>query len=178
MAIGCCILLFFAGLIQSLNLPNLTVGFIMGIWVINTTVSRRGLLETLTRVDMVIKPFFYFFIGTLIGGYGGGIFFHWPPLLPLILMVLVVRAMGRTLGYAVSQYVWNIPATWHETLELSARPLGSLSVAVAIQAFYMLPLTHNTLIAGLLATVFVSQLLLFPPVGNLTRPNLAPSQKD
>ncbi|MBT4140635.1 MAG: hypothetical protein HOE48_22175 [Candidatus Latescibacteria bacterium] len=163
MATTCCILIFFAGLGQTLALPVLSVGFISGAWLINTTVAKRALLEALSRVDSVVTPLFYLFVGTLIGGYGGGVFALWPPLLPLVAMILIVRTMGRTLGYSVSQYFWRVPEKWRDTLELSARPLGPLSVALAVQALFLLDLDHNTLIAGLITSTILSQITLFPP---------------
>jgi hypothetical protein len=178
MSIAFCILIFFAGLGLTLHLPTLCIGFVAGAWLINTTVAKRGLLEALARVDGVLVPLFYLFVGTLVGGYGGGLFFEWPPLLPLIAIILIVRGMSRTLGYSVSQYIWRVPETWRDTLELSARPLGSISVAFAVQAFLLLELSHNTLIAGLLGSVIVSQVALFPPQTQVDRSPLTALQKD
>jgi Kef-type K+ transport system membrane component KefB len=178
MAIACCILIFFAGLGNNWKLPALSIGFIAGVWLINTTVAKRSLLEALARVDSGLIPLFYLFVGTLIGGYGGDTFFKWPPLLPLIAMILIVRSMGRTLGYSVSQYLWHVPETWRDTLELSARPLGTLSVAIAVQALFLLELSHNTLIAGLLGAVVISQITLFPPHKQPTKNAVATLQKD
>jgi hypothetical protein len=177
MPIAFCILIFFAGFGHSLGLPPLAIGFIGGVWVINTTVSRRGLLEALAGVDGTMTPLFYGFLGTLIGGFEGGSFFHWSPMVPLIIMIVVVRSMGRTLGFSVSQHLWRVPDTWLATLELSARPLGRLSVAFAVQAFFLLDLAHNTLITGLLGAVVVSQVSLFPPQPQATRAVLT-AQKD
>lgn len=178
MAIACCILIFFTGLGQNWNLPALSIGFIAGAWLINTTVAKRSLLEALSRVDSGLTPLFYLFVGTLISGYGGEAFFKWQPLLPLIAMILIVRAMGRTLGYSVSQYLWRVPETWRDTLELSARPLGTLSVAFAVQALLLLELNHNTLITGLLGAVIMSQITLFPPHQQPIKNTVATLQKD
>ena len=160
------------------KLPALSIGFIAGAWLINTTVAKRSLLEALSRVDSGLTPLFFLFVGTLIGGYGGEDFFKWQPLLPLIAMILVVRAIGRTLGYSVSQYLWRVPETWRDTLELSARPLGTLSVAFAVQALFLLELNHNTLIAGLLGAVIISQITLYPPHQQATNNTVAALQKD
>lgn len=172
-----CILIFFAGLGQTLALPVLSIGFIAGAWLINTTVAKRALLEALSRLESALIPLFYLFVGTLIGGYGGGFLEQWPPLLPLVAMILIVRTMGRTLGYSVAQYLWRVPETWRDTLELSARPLGPLSVAIAIQALLILDLSHNTLIAGLLTSTLLSQVTLFPPHHNTSLP-IASLSKD
>ncbi len=178
MAIACCILIFFAGMGHTLNLPTLSIGFIAGAWLINTTVAKRGLLEALASVDHAMVPLFYLFVGTLIGGYGGGVFFEWAPLLPLMALILIVRGMGRTLGYSVCQYLWRVPEAWRDTLELSARPLGNLSVALSVQTFFLLELSHNTLIAGLLGSVILSQIMLFPPQSLPEKPPFLPRQKD
>ena len=178
MAIACCILIFFSGLGHTWKLPALSIGFIAGAWLINTTVAKRSLLEALARVDSGLKPLFYLFVGTLFGGYESGAFFKCQPFLPLIVMILIVRAMGRTLGFSLSQYLWQVPETWRDTLELSARPLGTLSVAFAVQALFLLELNHNTLIAGLLGAVIISQVTLFPPKKQPLKNTVATFQKD
>lgn len=178
MATACCVLIFFGGVGSTLNLPPMSLGFIAGVWLINATLTKRGLLEAITRVSNAFIPLFFFFIGTLLGGFGGGAFSKLYPIFPLIAMVLVVRSMGRTLGYSLLQYLLGVPATWRDTLELSARPLGTVSVALAVQSLFFLDLTHKTLIAGLLGAVVVSQVLLFPPQKKDTKPTVATLQKD
>ena len=160
------ILIALSGLCQAPDLPSLSVGFLSGIWLINTTVAKREIVEFTTRANDVIEPIFFALIGSIIGEFGGDIFFFWSPLFPLALTVILVRGMGRTIGFTVSQTLWQIPQTWRELLAMSWRPQGTLSIAVGIQAIYLLDFQHYTLITGLVIAVFLSQMILIPPANS------------
>lgn len=161
------IVIALAGLCQAPDLPSLAVGFLSGIWLINTTVAKREVVEFTTRADDVIEPIFFVLIGSIIGEFSGDIFFLWSPLFPLALTMILVRGMGRTIGFAVSQTLWQIPQTWRELLTMSWHPQGTLSIAVGVQAIYLLDFQHYTLITGLVIAVFLSQMILIPPAKSL-----------
>ena len=160
------IVIALSGLCQAPGLPSLVVGFLSGLWLINTTVAKREVVEFTTRTNDVIEPIFFVLIGSIIGEFGGDIFFLWSPLFPLALTMILVRGMGRTIGFTVSQTLWQIPQTWRELLALSWRPQGTLSIAVGIQAIYLLDFQHYTLITGLVIAVFLSQMILIPPANS------------
>lgn len=163
MASAFCILIFMAGLGTHFGIPPLSLGFLAGAWLINTTVAKRSLLEAIAQVNRVVVPLFFLFVGIAVSNHNSGVFFLWPPLVPLVLMVLIVRSMGRTLGFSVAQYLCGFFTSWRDTLELSARPLGILSVAIAVQSLYLLDINNNTLIVGLIGAVLISQTTLVPP---------------
>ena len=160
------IVIALSGLCQAPDLPSLAVGFLSGIWLINTTVAKREIVEFTTRANDVIEPIFFALIGSIIGEFGGDIFFLWSPLFPLALTVILVRGMGRTIGFTVSQTLWQIPQTWRELLAMSWHPQGTLSIAVGVQAIYLLDFQHYTLITGLVIAVFLSQIILIPPANS------------
>ncbi len=160
------IVIALSGLCQAPGLPSLAVGFLAGIWLINTTVAKREVIEFTTRANDVIEPIFFALIGSIIGEFGGDIFFLWSPLFPLALTMILVRGMGRTIGFTVSQTFWQIPQTWRELLTMSWHPQGTLSIAVGIQAIYLLDFQHYTLMTGLVIAVFLSQMILIPPTNS------------
>ena len=160
------IVIALSGLCQAPGLPSLAVGFLSGIWLINTTVAKREVVEFTTRANGVIEPIFFALIGSIIGEFGGDIFFIWSPLFPLALTMILVRGMGRTIGFTVSQTLWQIPQTWRELLAMSWHPQGTLSIAVGVQAIYLLDFQHYTLITGLVIAVFLSQIVIIPPANS------------
>lgn len=161
MALG--IVITLGGLCQTLALPALPVGLFAGIWLVNASVTKREVQLFSLRASNVIEPLFFFLFGTAIGGYGGGGFFLTYPLILFALTVLIVRTMGCTLGLAVSHYLWAIPKSWQEIQALSLRPMGTLSAAIGVQALYLLNLEHNTLVAGLVFAVLLTQTAILPP---------------
>ena len=160
------IVIALSGLCQAPGLPSLAVGFLSGIWLINTTVAKREIAEFTTRANDVIEPIFFTLIGSIIGESIGDIFFLSSPLFPLALTVILVRGMGRTIGFTVSQTLWQIPQTWRELLAMSWHPQGTLSIAIGVQAIYLLDFQHHTLITGLVIAVFLSQMILIPPANS------------
>ncbi len=160
------IVIVLSGLCHAPGLPSLAVGFLSGIWLINTTVAKREVVEFTTRANDVIEPIFFALIGSIIGEFSGDIFFLWSPLFPLALTMILVRGMGRTIGFTVSQTLWQIPQTWRELLAMSWHPQGTLSIAVGVQAIYLLDFQHYTLITGLVIAVFLSQIILIPPANS------------
>ncbi len=163
LVMGIVIILF--GLSQVPSLPALAVGFLAGIWLINTSVGKREVIEFTARANDVIEPIFFVFIGTLIGEFGDETFFS-PPLFPLAFTMLLVRGMGRTIGFTISQTVWQIPQNWRELFAWSWHPQGTLAVAVGAQALDLLKFQHHTLLTGLVISVFLSQIILIPPTNS------------
>ena len=156
------IVITLSGLSQAPGLPALSVGFLAGAWLINTTVVKREVIELMARANDIVEPIFFVLLGTIMGGFGGGPFFLLAPLFPLAGMLLLVRGMGRAIGISVSQAIWQIPETWREFLSMIWQPQGTLSVALSVQALYILDFQHHPFIAGLVLSVFFSQTILIP----------------
>ncbi len=164
LVMGIAIALF--GLSQAPGLPALGVGFLAGAWLINATVAKREVAEFTARANDVIEPIFFALLGTLIGEFVNGPFFAWSPLLPLAFTMLLVRGMGRTIGFAFSQNLWEIPRTGRDLFAISWHPQGTLAVALAAQAVYLLEFQHNAFMTGLVMAAFLSQLVLVPPTNS------------
>ena len=147
-----------------LKIPGLFVGFLGGMWLINTTVRKREVLELADRTHAFVCPVFYILLGSVIGGYGGGPFFQIAPLVPFGVALFLVRGLVRMLSLTIANRIWGPSYPRRSILEISGLPMNYLSVAIAVQGLYLgLGLTHNTLIAGALVAVFLSQACLFPP---------------
>ena len=161
LVMGIVITLF--GLCQTSGIPPLIVGFFAGIWLIHTTVAKREIVEITTRTTDALEPIFFVLFGTIIGEFVAGPSFFFIPLFFLAFTMVLVRVMGRIIGCAISQAVWQIPQTWRELFAASCHPQGTLAVAVVAQALYLLDFQHNTLVAGLVLAVFFGQIVLIPP---------------
>ena len=125
--------------------------------------NERELVELLDRASDGLEQVFYILLGSVIGGYSGGCFAEIVPLAPVALCLLAVRGIARTAGAAVRQYIagtrWNLWGLYYS----GWRPMGTLAAGLAVQLLYLpADLTHNTLIAGALLALFVSQLLPVP----------------
>lgn len=161
LVMGIVIALF--GLCQVPGVPSLVVGFLAGIWLIHTTVAKREVVAITARTTDVIEPIFFALFGTVIGEFVDSTSFFLFSLVLVSVTMVFVRAMGRTIGFAISQAVWQIPRTWRELFAASWHPQGTLAVAVAAQACYILEFQHIMLIASLVLSVFLSQIVLIPP---------------
>lgn len=158
---GCCI---------AFGIPGLAVGFWGGIWLINTTVRKREVLEQTERAGAVIEPLFFVLLGSLLDPFE----LEWAPLLLFAAAILVARGLARTLSVAVVSRVSREYLSWQEILRLSLRPLGSLSAGVAAQLLVLAPHHRpDAFVAAMLLAVFLSQTLpvfrpreapLLPPV--------------
>jgi hypothetical protein len=157
------IVIILSGLSHTLSIPALTVGLIAGIWLVNSTVAKRDVLQFASRASGVIEPLFFLILGSLIGGYGGGVFFEAGLLVPLSLLLLLFRTIGRMIGLVISQHAWLLPKTWREVMDLSWRPMDILSAAIGVQGLFLLQLSHNTLIAAMILATLLTQGLIFPP---------------
>ncbi len=156
------------GLCLHLQIPGIFVGFIGGGWLINTTVRRRDVLELAERAGTVAEPIFFTLLGTLISA---GSFFELHPLVPFAILLLLSRGIIRMLGVAAGWHLSSQNRTWWNTIETGWRPLGVLSAALVVQGLYLpLQLAHNTLIAGALLAVFLSQAFVIPPSAEAASP--------
>lgn len=163
------------GLCLPLQTPGIFVGFIGGGWLINTTVRRREVLELTERAGAVAEPIFFMLLGSIVVG-GEAAFFRPDPLVLFTVGLFLMRGLIRMLGVVAAWHISDRNRTWQNLIDVGWCPLGTLSAALIVQGLYLpLRLTHNTLIAGALFSVFLSQLFFTSP----SRKNVAPpSQPD
>ena len=158
------IMFVIGGLCIQLQIPGLVAGFLGGSWLINTTVRKREVLEITDRSVAIIGPIFFILLGSFIGGYGGSPFFRTGPLVPFAVALLIGRGLVRMLGMVISGRLWSERKADSFGIKFSWPPLGSLSICIAVQAIHLpLELHHNTLIAGTVLAVFLSQLVIVSP---------------
>jgi hypothetical protein len=153
-----------ASLCLALKMPGLLVGFLAGTWLINTTIRRRIVLELSERISGVAEPTFYFLVGSILGtawiseGQVIGVF-----VASLLLSRLFVRGMGQ----AAADKLQNCWRSWTPPLAVGLRPMGTVSVASVVQAYYLVPaLQSSELLIACLFSVYLSQLLPVPTQGD------------
>ena len=152
------VLAFVGGPCTHLHLPGVVVGFLGGAWLINATVRRREVLELADRTGATVEPVVYILVGTIIGGYGGGLFFDPTTILPFAACLLALKVVTRMLANGAARRVSGRPRESSELLAVGFPLCGSLSAALVIQGLYLpLRLEHNTVLAGALLLVFLSQ---------------------
>ena len=174
------------GVCLHFQVPGIFVGFAGGAWLINTTVRRREALELTERAGEGVKRLLFLLIGSVIGGYSGGPFVEFPSLIPTTVALLTLRIAARTIGAITGSYFSRQKWAWQTVWKTGWQPLGGLSVGIAVQMLYLpVRFAHNTLIASVLLSVFLSQLLPFFPsqrsarsaeVASSQPPKQAPSQ--
>ena len=152
-----------ASLCLALKMPGLLVGFLAGIWLINTTIRRRIVLELSERISGVAEPTFYFLVGSMLGtgwiseGQVIGVF---------VAAFLLSRLFVRGLGQAAADKLQNSWRSWTPPLAVGLRPMGTVSVACVVQAYYLVPpLQSSELLIACLFSVYLSQLLPVPRQG-------------
>ncbi len=146
-----------------LQTPGIFVGFVGGGWLINTTVRRREVLELAERAGAVAEPIFFMLLGSLMVG-GEESFFKPYPLVLFTVGLFLMRGLIRMLGVVAAWHISDRNRTWQNIIDVGWCPLGTLSAALIVQGLYLpLRLTHNTLIAGALFSVFLSQIFLTSP---------------
>ena len=143
----------------------MVVGFLGGTWLIHTTIRRREILELAERAGEVAKRLFFVLVGSALFGPAGGPFFRIAPILPFAAAFLLVRGVARALGAATGRYVAGESLSLRAMWKAGLHPLGSLAVGLAVQTLYLpIQLSHNTLVAGALLSIFLSQALPVPPL--------------
>lgn len=169
------------GVCLHFQVPGIFVGFAGGAWLINTTVRRREVLELTERAGEGVERILFLLVGSVIGGYSGGPFFEVLPLVPAAIAILLLRIAARVIGTITGSYFFRQQWAWQTVWKIGCQPLGSLSMGLAVQMLYLpVQFAHNTLIASVLLSVFLSQLLpFFPsqrPATTSQPPRQAPSQ--
>jgi hypothetical protein len=142
----------------ALNIPGILVGFLAGVWLINTTIRRRTVLELSERVSKVAEPVFFFLLGSLLGT---DWFTKGASIALLVGAILISRLVVRATGQAVSDKLMHKWKSWSSPLDAGLRPLGTISIAVVVQTLFLSPaLEASGLIVAFLFAVYIGQ--LFP----------------
>lgn len=149
----------FGGLCTGKAIPGVVVGFIAGVWFINTTTRRRDALEILEKTTGIMQPVFFLIIGGLLATQNLTVL----RLTAFAFLFLVARSLARGISLAVAARVTRCHLSLTEIIGAALRPLGTLSVALAAQLL-LLDSGPNlyALIAAVLVAAAIGQVIPLP----------------
>ena len=149
----------FGGLCAGKAIPGVIVGFISGVWFINTTTRRRDALEILEKVTGIVQPVFFLVIGGLLATQNLTVL----RLTAFAFLFLVARSLARGISLTVAARLTRCYLSLTEIIGSALRPLGTLSVALAAQLL-LLDSGPNlyALIAAVLVAAAIGQVLPLP----------------
>lgn len=139
----------FGGLCTGKAIPGIVVGFVAGVWFINTTTRRRDALEILEKTTGILQPVFFLIIGGLLATQNLAVL----RLTAFAFLFLVARSLARGISLTVAARVTRCYLSLAEIIGSSLRPLGTLSVALAAQ---LLLLDSGPNLYALIAAVLVA----------------------
>ena len=111
----------------------------------------------------MIEPIFFALLGTLIGEFVNGPFSPGPRFCRSRSPCCSCAAWAAPLGSRSRKTSGKSPRTGRDLFAISWHPQGTLAVALAAQAVYLLEFQHNAFMTGLVMAAFLSQLVLVPP---------------
>lgn len=149
----------FGGLCAGKAIPGIVVGFISGVWFINTTTRRRDALEILEKTTGILQPVFFLVIGGLLATQNLPVL----RLTAFAFLFLVARSLARGISLTVAARATRCPLSLPEIIGSALRPLGTLSVALAAQLL-LLDSGPNlyALIAAILVAAAIGQTIPLP----------------
>ncbi len=153
----------FAGPSLQLDLPSIFIGFVGGVWVINTTVRKREFTERAEFASNLVEPLMMGLFGVLLmqGQFESP---SDPGIICLVAFVLVlIRGLSRTLGDVTGSFLLKRSTKIRPFSEFGWLPMGRNSTAIIFQAA-VLPVTFEDtgVLAGLLLAVAFSQAIVLP----------------
>jgi len=153
----------FSGPSLQLNLPSIFVGFVGGVWVINTTVRKREFIERSEFASSLVEPLLMGLFGVLL--VQGQLASPSDPSTIVVVAVtlVLIRGISRTLGELASNLLLKRPTRISAFSEFGWLPMGRNSTAIVLQAA-VLPVTFedSAVLAGLLLAVALSQAIVLP----------------
>ena len=166
----------FSGPSLQLDLPSIFIGFVGGVWVINTTVRKREFTERAEFASNLVEPLLMGLFGVVLAQ---GQFDRPsdPAIIILVaLSLVIIRGLSRSLGDAGSKLLQNRSSPVRAITEFGWLPMGRNSTAIILQAA-VLPVTFEDTgaLAGLLLAVAFSQAIVLPIRGETIRPARGPS---
>jgi hypothetical protein len=165
----------FSGPSLQLNLPSIFIGFVGGVWVINTTVRKREFTERAEYASGLVEPLLMGLFGVLL--VQGQLASPSDPatIVLVALSLILIRGVSRTLGDAASAILLKRSSRVSAFSEFAWLPMGRNSTAIVLQAA-VLPVTFedSAVLSGLLLAVAFSQAIVLPVRSSAlrkTRPN-------
>jgi len=161
----------FSGPSLQLDLPSIFIGFVGGVWVINTTVRKREFTERAEFASNLVEPLLMGLFGLLLVQ-GQVTTPSDPGTIVLVAVALILlRVLSRTAGDWIGSLMSKRPGRFRLIREFGWLPMGRNSTAIVLQAA-VLPVTFEdtAVLAGLLLAVALSQAIVIPgPIGERRR---------
>ncbi len=156
------------GLCIGKSIPGVVVGFISGVWFINTTTRRRDALELLEKTTGILQPVFFLVIGGLLATQNLTAL----RLTAFAFLFLVARSLARGISLTVAARLTRCHLSLTEIIGSALRPLGTLSVALAAQ-LVLLDSGPNryALIAAVLVATAIGQVIPLPKPREVSAPS-------
>lgn len=165
----------FSGPSLQLDLPSIFIGFVGGVWVINTTVRKREFTERAEFASNLVEPLLMGLFGALL--VQGQFATPSDPsgIIVVALALVLIRGISRTLGNAASVVGLRRGARVRMISTFGWLPMGRNSTAIVLQAA-VLPVTFEDtgVLAGLLLAIALSQAIVLPITGETRRPSRPP----
>lgn len=139
----------FGGLCAGKAIPGVVVGFISGVWFINTTTRRRVALEILEKTTGILQPVFFLVIGGLLATQNLPVL----RLTAFAFLFLVARSLARGISVTLAARATRCHLSLTEIIGSALRPLGTLSVALVAQ---LLLLDSGPNLYALIAAILVA----------------------
>ena len=164
----------FSGPSLQLNLPSIFIGFVGGVWVINTTVRKREFTERAEFASNLVEPLLMGLFGALLVQGQSAAPSDPGNIVVVALALVLLRGFSRTFGDAISTFLLRRSSKVRVVSEFGWLPMGRNSTAIVLQAA-VLPVTFEDtgVLAGLLLAVALSQAIVLPVRGDArlrTRP--------
>lgn len=161
----------FTGPTLQMDLPSIFVGFVGGVWVINTTVRKREFTERAEFASNLVEPLLMGLFGVLL--VQGQIARPSDPatIVLVALALVLIRGVSRTVGDAAAALTLRRGARVRAVTEFGWLPMGRNSTAIVVQAA-VLPVTFDDtgVLAGLLLAVAFTQAIVLPVRSDAPRP--------
>ena len=165
----------FSGPSLQLDLPSIFIGFVGGVWVINTTVRKREFTERAEFASGLVEPLLMGVFGALLVQDQSAVASDPGRIILVALGLVILRGASRTLGDAASILSLRRSTRVQMITEFAWLPMGRNSTAIVLQAA-VLPVTFEDtgVLAGLLLAIALSQAVVLPIKGEIRRPARMP----
>jgi hypothetical protein len=165
----------FSGPSLQMDLPTIFIGFVGGVWVINSTVRKREFCERAEFASNIVEPLLMALFGMVL--VQGQLVSPYDPttIVLVALALLLIRGLSRTLGDATGAFALGGSSRIRAFSEFGWLPMGRNSTAIVLQAA-VLPVTFGDtdVLAGLLLAVAFSQAIVIPVLSEPRRPARIP----
>jgi len=152
-----------SGICLEFRLPGLAVGLLAGLWVINTTVRKREILELAETAGAAAEPVFLVLAGAALVSLHADSGANPRTVLVVAAGILLLRAAARGLAAFAAHTVQDRLFRGVDLLVFAWNPMGLVAVALAVQSLLVEPrFASPSVPVGLLIAVLFTQTIVLP----------------